>query len=136
MTFSKYTASKSRSQGRSAWTVTFRHPVARDDKGRSGVKVRRGLGTSDESTADALIEEMNTLLGDQTYWNIAERPRAQQHFDSRIVRAFYEPMGSPVGEDPVAIREGAMPLPGKDRGYSRSCSWEPLGPARHRYFVI
>lgn len=99
--------------------MAFRHPVCRDDEGRPGVKVRRGLGTSDESTADALVEEMNILLGDQTYWNIAERPRAQQHFNSRIVRAFYEPMESPVGTSPDAIRDAAMPLPGKDQGYSR-----------------
>lgn len=62
---------------------------------------------------------MNILLGDQTYWNIAERPRALQRFSSRIVRAFYEPMESPVGANPVAVREAAMPLPGKDQGYSR-----------------
>ena len=115
----KYTASKSRTQGRNAWTLTFRHPVCRDDEGRPGVKVRRGLGTSDESTADALVEEMNILLRDQTYWNIAERSRAQQRFNSTVVRAFYEPMESPVGADPAAIRDGAMPLPGKDEGYSR-----------------
>ena len=116
---SKYTASKSRTQGRNAWTLTFRHPVCHDDEGRPGVKVRRGLGTSDGSTADALVEEMNTLLRDQTYWNIAERSRAQQHFNSTVVRAFYEPMESPVGADPAAIRDGAMPLPGKEEGYSR-----------------
>ncbi len=116
---SKYTASKSRTQGRKAWTLTFRHPVCRDDKGRPGVKVRRGLGTSDESTADALVAEMNTLLRDESYWNIAERPRAEQRFSSIVVRSFYEPMESPVAADPTAIRDGAMPLPGKDDGYSR-----------------
>ena len=116
---SKYTASKSRTQGRNAWAVTFRHPVCRDDEGRQGVKVRRGLGTSDESTADALVEDMNALLSDQTYWNIAERSRAEQRFDNRVVRAFYEPMESPVGVDPVAIRDDAMPLPTKEDGYSR-----------------
>ena len=115
----KYTAAKSRGQGRKAWTLTFRHPVCRDDEGRPGVKVHRGLGTSDESTADALVEEMNILLHDETYWNIAERPRAQQRFSNTVVRAFYEPMESPVDIDPTTIRDGAMPLPGKDEGYSR-----------------
>ena len=116
---STYTASKSRSQGRNAWALTFRHPVCRDDQGRPGVKVRRGLGTSDESTADAFVDEMNVLLGDQTYWNIAERSRAEQRFSNRVVRAFYEPMESPAGADPVAIRDDAIPLPGEDDGYSR-----------------
>ena len=116
---SKYRASKSRTQGRNAWAVTFRHPVCRDDEGRPGVKVRRGLGTSDESTADALVDEMNVLLGDQSYWSIAERPRAEQRFNNRVVRAFYEPMQSPAGADPAAIRDDVMPLPGKHDGYSR-----------------
>ena len=53
-----YTASKSRTQGRNAWTLTFRHPVCRDNEGRPGVKIRRGLGTSDESIADSLVAEM------------------------------------------------------------------------------
>ena len=115
----KYTASKSRTQGRNAWALTFRHPLCRDDQGSQGVKVRRGLGTSDESAADALVDEMNVLLSDQSYWSIAERPRAEQRFDDRVVRAFYEPMESPAGADPVAIRDDAMPLPSREDGYSR-----------------
>ncbi len=116
---SNYTASKSRTQGRKAWAVTFRHPVCRNDEGRPGVKVRRGLGTSDESAADALVDEMNALLSDQSYWSIAERSRAEQRFDNRVVRAFYEPMESPAGTDPAAVRDDAMPLPTKEDGYSR-----------------
>lgn len=115
----RYSASKSRTQGRSAWTLTFRHPLCHDDEGRPGVKVRRGLGTSDESTADAVVKEMNTLLSDEAYWDITERPRAEQRFNSAVVRAFYEPMESPAAADPTGIREGEMPLPGKDDGYSR-----------------
>ena len=114
----RYTASKSRTQGRTAWAVSFRHPVSRDDEGRPGLKVRRGLGTSDESTADALVEEVNTLLGDETYWDISERQRAEQHFNRVVVRAFYEPMESPVGPGPAEIRDQEMPLPGREEGYS------------------
>ena len=62
---------------------------------------------------------MNFLLSDQSYWNIAERSRAEQRFNSRVTRAFYEPMESPVGADPATIRDDAMPLPGKEDGYSR-----------------
>ena len=119
MTDARYRASKSRTQGRSAWTLTFRHPLCYDDEGRPGVKVRRGLGTSDDSAADALVEEMNTLLRDQRYWNIAERPRAEQQFSSAVVRAFYEPMESPATADPMAVRDGEMPLPGAEDGYSK-----------------
>ena len=114
-----YTASKSRSQGRNAWTVTYRHPLCRDEAGRAGVKVRRGLGTSDAGEADALVAQMNVLLGDESYWNITERTRAEQRFSDVVVRAFYEPMKSPAGADPAAIREKEMPLPGRTEGYSR-----------------
>ena len=119
MTDARYRASKARTQGRNAWTLTFRHPLCHDDEGRPGVKVRRGLGTSDESSADALVAEMNILLTDESYWNIAERTRAEQQFSSAVVRAFYEPMESPAAADPMAVRDGEMPLPGADDGYSR-----------------
>ena len=111
----QYTASKSRTQGRKAWTLTFRHPVCRDDEGRPGIKVRRGLGTSDESAADAMVEEMNILLRDETYWNIAERERAQQHFSTTVVRAFYEPMKSPVAVDSTADSRWCDSSPGQGR---------------------
>ena len=115
----KYRASKSRSQGRSAWTLMFRHPVARDDDGRPGLKIRRGLGTSDPAIADALVKEMDILLGDEAYWNIAERSRAEGRFDNLVVRAFYEPMESPDAVDLAAVRQKAIPLPSRDDGYSR-----------------
>ena len=114
-----YTASKSRTQGRSGWTVSYRHPLCHDEAGRAGVKVRRGLGTSDVGEADALVAQMNELLGDESYWNVTERARAEQRFDHVVVRAFYEPMESPAGADPRAIREKEMPLPGREEGYSR-----------------
>ncbi|MEM6484426.1 MAG: GTPase domain-containing protein [Pseudomonadota bacterium] len=115
----RYTASKSRSQGRSAWSISFRHPVCRDADDKLGAKVRRGLGTADEAKADALVAEMNTLLSDESYWNIAERSRAEQRFTNSVVRAFYGPMESPAGSDLAAVRDAALPLPGRDEGYSR-----------------
>ena len=83
------------------------------------MKVRRGLGTDDDSAADLLVQQMNVLLADQTYWSIAERKRAEQRFDSKVVSAFYDPMEHPVGPDPATIRDSVLPLPGKDEGYSR-----------------
>ena len=77
--------------------MTFRHPVCRDEEGRPGVKVRRGLGTSDDAAADALVKEMNALLGDESYWNIAERRRAEQRFDGVVVRAVLRTHGEPGG---------------------------------------
>ena len=81
--------------------------------------MRRGLGTAEAREADALVAQMNTLLADESYWNVTERTRAEQRFADVVVRAFYEPMESPVGDDPAAIREREMPLPGRAEGYSR-----------------
>lgn len=99
--------------------MTYRHPMCHDDGGRAGVKVRRGLGTAEAGEADALVAQMNALLADESYWNVTERTRAEQRFDDVVVRAFYEPMESPAGDDPTGIREKEMPLPGRAEEYSR-----------------
>ena len=93
--------------------------MCHDDEGQAGLKVRRGLGTAEAGEADALVAQMNALLADESYWYVTERTRAEQHFADVVVRAFYEPMESPSGEDPAAIREKEMPLPGRAEGYSR-----------------
>ena len=54
-----YTASKSRSQGRRFYSIIFRHPIRKDSGGKSGLRIRRGLGTSNHKRADELVTEMN-----------------------------------------------------------------------------
>jgi hypothetical protein len=63
-----YTATKSRSQGREAWAVIFRHPLRVDADGKPGRRVRRGLGTCEESQADTLVEQLNELLSHPEVW--------------------------------------------------------------------
>lgn len=65
-----YKASKSRSQGREFYSIIFRHPVKKDSTGKSGLRVRRGLGTSDPKEADKLVNQMNELLRENLLWNI------------------------------------------------------------------
>ena len=49
----RFVATLSRSQGRSAWAVIFRHPVRVDpNTGKPGLRVRQGLGTADEAEAN------------------------------------------------------------------------------------
>jgi len=84
-----------------------------------GVKIRRGLGTTDPKEADVFVSQLKKLLGDESYWSIAEKLRARQRFDEVVVRAFYEPMESPAESDPFAAREEEMQLPGQAEGYSR-----------------
>ncbi len=67
-----YTASKSRSN-RPGWSISFRHPLRSDARGRPGLKMRRGLGTTDEAEADRLVEEMNILLAGHGWWNANRR---------------------------------------------------------------
>lgn len=101
-----YKAAKNK--GREGWCVLFSHP-ARSDKDGKPARVRRGLGTRDESEADSLVAEMNRLLSDDTFWTAGARSRASREFDERVVSAFYGPLEAKL-EDPFAIREDALPL--------------------------
>lgn len=111
-----YRASKSRSS-RPGWSISFRHPLRNDSQGRPGLKMRRGLGTSDESEADAMIVEMNIILADQSWWNAAKRPEAALRFRKPVVDAFFDEIQA--GRDnPETLREESIHLPNKDDGYS------------------
>ena len=117
MAETRYTASKSRSN-RPGWSVSFRHPLRRDARGRLGLKVRRGLGTADEAKADRLVEEMNVLLADRSWWNATRRADAGNRFSKIVVDAFYDEIQAGRG-DPESLREESIPLPDNEEGYSR-----------------
>ena len=82
-------ASKSRSN-RPGWSISFRHPLRNDSRGRAGLKMRRGLGTSDEAEAEAMVNEMNAILSDKSWWNAAKRQEAMLRFSKPVVDAFYD----------------------------------------------
>lgn len=113
-----YTASKSRTQNRPGWSVTFRHPLRRDAHGKPGLKMRRGLGTSDEAEADRLVAELNEILSDTAWWSASKRPEAAGRFAPQVVDAFFEEIQA-GREDPLKIRDAAIALLGKEDGYSR-----------------
>ena len=107
----RYTASLSQTQGRSGYSVIFRHPARRDDaSGRSGVRVRRGLGTRDGVEAERLREELNVLLGDRRFHDPDARAEAARRFDPRVVDIFFDKM-VPEEIDFPALREAVIPLP-------------------------
>lgn len=115
-----YSAALSQTQGRSGYSIIFRHPVRRDDAtGKVGVRVRRGLGTRDEAEAERLREELNLLLSDPSYHDPAARAQADRRFDPRVVDIFYDKM-VPEEADFAALRNTVIPLPevGPD-GYRR-----------------
>ena len=116
----KYSASLSRTQGRSGFSVIFRHPARRDDaSGKLGLRVRRGLGTRDEEEAEQLRGELNVLLGDPEYHEATARAEAERRFDGRVVDIFYDKV-VPEEMDFAALREAGIALPesGSD-GYRR-----------------
>ncbi|MEJ1962949.1 MAG: hypothetical protein WDO56_15930 [Gammaproteobacteria bacterium] len=112
-----YTASKTRSN-RPGWSVTFRHPLRSDARGKPGLKIRRGLGTSDAAAADELVAEMNVLLSDESWWNASRRQDAENRFSKAIVDAFYDEIQAGRA-DPFALRESQIPMPDATGKYTR-----------------
>lgn len=117
----RFVATLSRSQGRSAWAVIFRHPVRVDpNTGKPGLRVRQGLGTSDETEANDLKDQLNQLLAEAGYWSLPARAEAERRFHRRVVEIFYHGM-EPEQSDFGAIRESIIPLPTcKDSDYRRA----------------
>lgn len=111
----RFTASKSRSN-RPGWSVTFRHPVRTDSRGEWGLKVRKGLGTSDDAAADLLVGQLNQLLHDESWWSGDRRKDAELRFDPVVVSAFFDGI-EVVAHDTERRRSDAIPLPTRDDGY-------------------
>lgn len=114
-----YTASISTTPGRLGFSVSFRHPLKLDSKGKPGLKMRRGLGTDDKGKAEVLVAQMNELLQDQLWWTTAKYQEALNKFDQRIVDAFYD--GIQAGfTDSFATRNSIIPMPGKAEGFAKA----------------
>jgi hypothetical protein len=115
-----YTASKSPSKDRPGFNITFRHPLRKDSKGKVGLKVRRGLGTTEVAEADRLVAQMNELLADESWWNISRYVDALQKFDKVIVDAFYDGLQASVAADSTALRDSFIHVPDRTEGYARA----------------
>lgn len=113
----RYSASLSQSQGRSGFSIIFRHPARRDAANKPGVRVRRGLGTRDQAEAERLRNELNQLLANPRYHTSAARADAEHRFDTRVVEIFYDKM-IPEVVNFAQVRERAIPLPTREHnGY-------------------
>lgn len=114
-----YSASKTKSQNRAGWSVIFRHPAVLNPKtGKPGKRMRYGLGTREEKTADRLILELDELLADERWWSLSARSAAADRYATRVVEIFYASM-DPEESDTRTIREILLPLPSKTSGYRR-----------------
>ncbi|MBN9483652.1 MAG: hypothetical protein BGO70_14310 [Bacteroidetes bacterium 43-93] len=119
MDVKKYTARKLQPKSKSDafWVLEFRHPLIKDSSGKTGKKIRKGLGTKDEVKAEELVQQMNTLLSDAQYWEPSARQLAQQRLDASIVDIFYEGVNYLL-KDYESVRNGILPIKNRESGYS------------------
>ena len=80
--------------------------------------MRRGLGTDNAVEADRLVDQMNELLRDPSWWNLARRKDAELKFAPAVVAAFFDDLQAGT-EDPYLLREKFIPLPDSSDGFSR-----------------
>lgn len=107
----RFVAALSRSQGRKAWAVIFRHPVRIDtNTGKTGLRVRQGLGTADEDEATNLRDQLNELLSDESFWNPSAKSEAEKRFHRRVVEIFFHGM-EPEENDFGTLRGSFIQLP-------------------------
>lgn len=113
-----FTASKSRAKEGAVWALSFRHPLKPDPRGKPGRKVRRSTGTTDEALAQQIVSEMNDLLSDESWFDLARQNAAAQRFHDVVVRAFYDDLIVPTDKS-FDIREQRLALPARDQGFKR-----------------
>lgn len=113
-----YIASLSPSKDRPGFNITFRHPCRQDAKGKPGLKVRRGLGTTDEAEAKRLVAQMNHLLADEDWWNSNRYPQALETFAQVVVDAFYDGLQAGATAHST-LRDSFIRLPDRADGYAR-----------------
>lgn len=112
-------------KGKKGYTMNFRHPIVKDKDGKYGLKVHRGLGTDNEGDANILVAELENMINQEYWWNLSKRNEAYNHFNSIVVDAFYDPMGS-VNSDESSLLD-KIRLPGKEDGFTRTTMIGPSG---------
>jgi GTPase Era involved in 16S rRNA processing len=85
------------------------------------LRVRQGLGTANEVEATNLLDQLNQLLSDESYWNTSAKSEAEKRFHHRVVEIFFYGM-EPEENDFGAIRDSIIELPprSKDSEYRRA----------------
>ncbi|HEY0693861.1 MAG TPA: hypothetical protein VGD71_33055, partial [Kribbella sp.] len=86
--------------------------------GKPGRRVRRGLGTTEETEATRLVEELNEILRTEELWEPAARASAAGRFDPRVIDIFYEGLEATRIDFPE-LREALIPLPTEEEGYRK-----------------
>jgi len=115
-------------KGKKGYTVNFRHSVVKDKNGKYGLKVHRGLGTTDAAEAKRLAEELERILSDSYWADSSKRAEAYRHFSEVVVDAYYDPLeaANPIKEDLL----NRINLPSKEDGYTRQTFVGPVGAGK------
>ena len=104
-------------KGKKSYTISFRHPITKDKTGKYGLKVHRGLGTTDLNEAENLVEQLNQLINDEYWHNSIKKNEAYDRFSPIIVDAFYDQIENNNEDYKIAL--DTIFLPGKKEDYSR-----------------
>lgn len=126
MSSTRYSASKVRAKEGATWVLTFRHPLKTDQRGKPGRKMRRSAGTTDETRAEELRVQLNSLLSDENWFSVDRQLAAAEVFDDVVVRAFYEDLTTPTTRS-FDVRGRKIDLPSKEDGYCRILLVGPTG---------
>ncbi|MFZ1073700.1 MAG: hypothetical protein WAO21_09735 [Verrucomicrobiia bacterium] len=105
-----YTARKQKIEGRNYFTVAFRHPL-KQDKGKPGRQITKGLGTDNEAEADKLVADLNLILSTPALHALASEQEAKRlGIDPRIIEIFYESI-EPAASNHRELRDQMLPFP-------------------------
>jgi hypothetical protein len=114
----RYTASQRPTKDGTGRVMAFRHPLRKDPRGKQGLKMQRGLNTSDETKAQVLADQMTELLQDTNWHSSAKRAEAERRFDPIVVRAFYDEIET-TPFNSWEVRNEGLPLPTAQDGYTQ-----------------
>lgn len=103
---------------KNSFNIEFRHPVLRDNNGKQGRKIRRGLGT-DKDLAEKTVEYVNEILKDNTLWSLSAKEYVEGKYGEKVTEIFYDKMIEETSEESEAIRESILAMP-SDKEYSIS----------------
>ena len=106
-----YTARKQKSEGRNYFSVAFRHPM-KQEQGRPGRQICRGMKTDNEARADAVVAGLNELLAATDLHSLAGEEEARRRgFDPQVIEIFYEGLEPGSTVSPQELRNQMLPFP-------------------------
>ena len=101
---------------KNSYNIEFRHPILKDNNGKQGRKMRRGLGT-EKQLAESIVDSINEVLKDNTLWSLSEKEYVEKKYGEKVADIFYDKIVQQTSEESEAIREDLIELP-KDDEYS------------------